>query len=117
MTLRTTTSHRATAEDVRAIATLFLANWSTVGPHIGNGAAHLEEALQAADKLMAALAASDRIQERVRGTSAMRAAAWTLAYRAHRELERCIAFVRFHYEDADHIVPSLFIRKKATPAE
>lgn len=118
VTLQMTTSHHATVEDVRAIATVFLANWSKVGAHIGNSAAHVEEALQAADKLMAALAASDQIQEKVRGTSAMRAAAWTLAYRAHRELERSIAFVRFHHEDADHIVPSLFIRMKSRrPAE
>jgi hypothetical protein len=50
----------------------------------------------------------------------MRGATWTLTFRAHQELERCVAFLRFHIGDADRIVPSLFVRgaaRKAKPSD
>jgi hypothetical protein len=108
--LQGTTSFHAMIEDVRAIGTAFMASWTKVGPQLGGSSDHVEAALGAADKLIAALAQSDQLQEKVRGTTRMRAAAWTLTYEVHRELERVVAFLRFHEGDAERIVPSLFVR-------
>jgi len=56
VTLQGTTSHLAMAQDVRAIASAFLANWEQVGGQIGNNIDHVHAALVSADSLIAALA-------------------------------------------------------------
>ncbi len=110
--LEGSTSFNSMVEDVRAIATVFLANWDAIGAALGGKSDHIEAALVAADQLVAALAQADQIQEKTKAATQIRNAAWTLAYKAHRELERAIAHLRFHEGDAEVIVPSLFVRAK-----
>lgn len=109
--LEGTTSYLAIGEDVRAIATAFLAAWDRVAPELGGRIEHVNEALVAADKLLAAVAENDKLRARSEGTALMRQAAWSLALAAYREIERGIAFVRFYEGDAELIVPTLFDKR------
>ena len=115
--LEGTSSYNAMVQDVRAIATVFLANWGTVGPQIGGQSQHVEDALAAADQLVAALAESNQVEAKTESSQLIRLAAWNVAYRAYRELERVIDYLRFHDGDAQLIVPSLFIRGKGKRGE
>src|SRR5262249_30534861 len=106
--LQTTNSYLGMAQDVRAICSAFLANWATVGPEIGNNQAHVHAALNSADNLIAAIAKAAEIQEKLKGTALMRAAAWTLARKCFDGVHRGIQFLRYEEGDVDEIVPSIF---------
>lgn len=106
--IQTTNSYLGLAQDVRAIGSAFLANWDTVGKEIGNDKAHVHDALRAADDLIAALAKDAQLQETLKGTALMRAAAWTLARKCYDSVHRGIQFIRYEEGDVDEIVPSIY---------
>lgn len=106
--LQTTGSYLGMAQDVRVICSAFLANWDKVGPEIGNDQAHVHEALRDADNLIAAIAKAAEVQETLKGTALMRAAAWTLARKCYDGVHRGIQFLRYEEGDVDEIVPSIY---------
>jgi len=120
VTLQGTTGYLAVAQDVRTIASAFFANWDTVGPQIGNAVAHVNDALVAADQLIAAMAQDAEVEEKLVGSALQRAAAYTLAFKSYRAIHRGIQFIRYEEGDVDEIVPSLYEhsrpRKKAVVA-
>jgi len=110
--LQGTTSYLAMAQDVRTIGSAFLSAWALVGAQIGGNIQHVNDALVLADKLIAAVAQAAEIKEKLKGTALMRLAAWTLALKSYRDLDRGISFIRYHQDDAEQIVPSLFDKAK-----
>lgn len=96
------------AGDVRSIASIFSANWATVGPVIGGDLARIDAAAATADRLASAVAREEQVQEKLKGTTLMRAAAWTLAFKAYREVLRAMTCVRFHDGDVENLVPNVF---------
>jgi hypothetical protein len=110
--LQGTTSYLAMAQDVRTIGSAFLSAWERVGPQIGGNIEHVNNALVLADKLIGAVAQAAEIKEKLKGSALVRQAAWTLALKSYRDLDRGISFLRYHEGDADQIVPSLFDKAK-----
>ncbi len=110
--LQGTTSYLAMAQDVRAITSAFLASWDQVGPQIGGNIQAVNDAMVLADKLIGAVAEAAEIKEKLKGAALTRLAAWTLAVHSYRELQRGISYIRFHNDDAEQIVPSLFDKAK-----
>lgn len=108
--LQRTKGYLVVATDVRTIASAFLASWDKVGPEVGNNIQRVNDALVVADRLTAAVAESEEIEEKLQGTAKMRAAAWALALKSFHEINRGIAFIRYHEGDASEIVPSPFDR-------
>lgn len=111
--LQGTTKHLAMAEDVNAICSVFRENWAVVSAEIGNKVSHVSAAMESANKLIKAIARAAEVKELAKGTSLMRAAAWKLAYASFKEVERGIAYLRFHQGDADALVPSVFDRSSS----
>ena len=108
VTLTGTTGYLDVAQDVQAICSAFLAAWDKVGPEIGGRIERVNERLVQAEQLIAAVAHAAEIKEKLEGATLMRVAAWTLALKSYRDLDRGISFLRYHEGDAGEIVPSLF---------
>lgn len=111
--LQGTTKHLAMAADVNAICSVFRENWAVVSAEIGNKVSHVSAAMASAEKLINAVSRAAEVKEKAKGTSLMRAAAWKLAYASFKEVERGIAYFRFHQGDADVLVPSVFDRSSS----
>lgn len=109
--LQGTTGYLAMAEDVRTIASAFLLNWDKVGSHLGGDIQKVNDAIATADRLVTAMAETEEIQEKLKGTTAMRAAAWTLALRSYHQINRGIGYIRYYDGDAGELVPSPFDRR------
>jgi hypothetical protein len=95
-------------KDVRRLGLALKASWDKVGTQIGGDPGAIEQSFLDADALTKALAAKDELEEQSRMALAMRSAAWTLCVLSYVELERAVAYLRFHEKDYRTLLPSPF---------
>ncbi len=115
-----TTAYQDVAQDVRGMCTVLLANWDAVGPAIGGRRERVTEVMALADQFVKDIAMAEQIKDRLAGPTALRAAAFQLALESYREVDRVVGFLRFHHDDADKFVPSIYVgggRPKRKPAK
>jgi hypothetical protein len=111
VTLRGGPGFTELAQDVTVLGQVLMTNWSKLSERVRTERAYIHQALVTAEQLQTARTQMDAIKERSKSTAATRAAAWKLAYASYAEVERGIAFLRFHEDDAKTIAPSLFGRR------
>ncbi len=113
--------YRNTAMDLAVLVRMFRASWSTVSTKTAVTLHELGEAEQMVEQLTNAV--GERLQAPVAVAAAAdsRQRAFTLLVKAYEEARRVTTHLRWHQNDADRFVPSLYAgrggRGKSTPAE
>ncbi|HEU4404369.1 MAG TPA: hypothetical protein VFS43_03670 [Polyangiaceae bacterium] len=108
--IRQGTGRLDTAQDLSALATLFLSAWPAVGSKTPFTRADIERAAKLGAELLAALG---RQQQRTDGSDEpgeleeQLAKAYELFRRAYEECRRAILYLRYYEGDADQIAPPL----------
>lgn len=101
-------AHHALATDLLVLSTLVVKYWSNIQ---GKTPLTLENAADAkaiANELFAALAKEKEQTETLAEANVRRRAAFTLCMRALRETRRAIQAIRYHEDDAEELLPSVF---------
>jgi hypothetical protein len=108
-----TSSHQKLSDDLLGLAKLVPERWEVIR---GRSAITLEAAAEASDvgaKLAVAVGGRDRTPAAIAHAQKQKLRAYTLFMRAYDEARRAITFLRWHEDDGDTILPSVFTTKRS----
>jgi hypothetical protein len=104
------------ANDLVALAALFTQRWSHVHGKTTVAESDIERAAELGPLLLVALGAREQAgagASKPTDRADQRARAYTLFVKAYEEARRAVAYLRWHEDDVDDIVPSLFASRKS----
>jgi hypothetical protein len=100
--------YRNVAHDIAGLAHIFKVSWNDIKDYTGIKQAQIEEVDKLALKLTGAVAQREQSPEQVEAATDIRNRMFTLFSRAYDEVRRGMEYLRWHNDDANEIVPSLY---------
>lgn len=104
--------YRNVAFDLLALVTVMRERWATIGGKTAIQLGELEQAEILADRLLTSVGVRDQAPLTLGAAAENRHKVFSLFVAAYNELRRAVCFLRFHEEDADRLVPSLYAGRK-----
>ena len=99
------------AEDLQVLALLFEEHWAQIGGRCGTTEAHIARAATLSTRLYELLGARKFRDKPGTAPAEARQRVFTLFFRAYKEAQRGVAFLRAKEGDAELILPSIFARR------
>lgn len=99
------------ASDLNLLLRIFRERWAEIGTKTAVSASQIEETAVIVDQLATVAAKRTTSNEGLETATDARARAFTLLVRAYEEARRVSTFVRWHEDDVDTFIPSLWARR------
>ncbi|NUP13610.1 MAG: hypothetical protein HOW73_46840 [Polyangiaceae bacterium] len=106
--LNGTQGYRNVGFDVLTLCAMLRENWDSVSGRTGVQTAEINDAEQLADRLISAVGRREQGEAAVAEATELRQRVFTLFMRSYEEVRRAITYLRWHDDDVDRIVPSLY---------
>jgi hypothetical protein len=100
--------YRNVAFDLLAVVSVLRERWAAIGGRTAIQLGELEQAEILADRLLTSVGVRDQAPVTLGVAAEERQKVFSLFVAAYNELRRAVFFLRFHEDDADRLVPSLY---------
>ncbi len=103
--------HLGLAADLGTLATLFREHWTLIENKTPLSRRELDELSELSCRLMSGIGVRRHRKKNERRAAALRARAFTHFVRAYDEVRRAVCYLRWHHDDADTIILSLYAKR------